>query len=134
MEGELNAVDNVLVLNHCELDLKTFTYGRSTYIRPRTRYRTSTTTTTKTFVVVVVVVDLNTKKKRPTFFILASFSFCCFSRSSLRSLSCSSLCFSSRMRLNLADKRRALTTAWSLVIPFRTFKRNVNPPLRNLLN
>ena len=54
----------------------------------------------------------------PTFFTLASFSFCCLSRSSLCSLSCSALCFSSHTRLNLEDKIRAFIIAWSLVIPF----------------
>lgn len=63
--------------------------------------------------------------KTPTFFTVASCSLCFCSRSSLRSFSCSALCFSSRIRLNLADKKRALITAWSLVIPLKTFETMV---------
>ena len=57
-----------------------------------------------------------------TFFNFSSCSFCCLSRFNLCCLSCSALCLSSRMRRNLAYKALAFTVAWSLVIPFTTFK------------
>ena len=64
-------------------------------------------------------------KLRLTFFILASCSLSCFSRSSLRSFSCSALRFSSRTHLNLCDNKRDLRTAWSLVIPFKIYEKIV---------
>ena len=57
-----------------------------------------------------------------TFFNFSSCSFCCLSRFNLCCLSCSALSLSSRMRRNLAFKALAFTEAWSLVIPFTTFR------------
>ena len=57
-----------------------------------------------------------------TFFNFSSCSFCCLSRFNLCCLSCSALWLSSRMRRNLAYTALAFTVAWSLVIPFTTFR------------